>query len=124
MSKYAYVIEHGIVFQNFAHVTDPEESLRAIAEAREFMETQPKGDVLLLTDATGSIFNAASARAMEDLAAHHKPWVLASALIGLTAPMRMAFRAIVTLTGRDIKVLESRTAAIAYLLARRRAKQK
>ena len=124
MSKYCSVIEHGIVLQDFSSIRDPRESLEAIADARAFMETQPKGGVLVLTDATGAPFNAEIGKAMEALAAHHKPWVLASALIGLSGPMRIAFRAIVTVTGRDVKVLESRTAAIAYLLARRRAAKK
>jgi hypothetical protein len=119
--QYAYLIEHGIVLQDFAGITNPEESMQAIAYAREFMESQPKGEVLVLTDAHGAAFNTDIASAMQELAEHHKPWVLASVVIGLTPLMRLAFRAVVLATGRrDIKALESRTAAIAYLLARRR----
>ena len=120
MSKYCRIIEHGIVLQDFSGIRDPLESIRAIADAREFMETQPQGEVLVMTDVKGAPFNAEIAQAMQDLAAHHKPWVLGSVLVGLTGPMRLAFRAITTVTGRDIKVLESRTAGIAYLLGRRR----
>jgi len=118
--RYARIVEHGIVLQDFAGIKDPGESMRAIAEAREFMETLPKGQQLVMTDARAAVFNTEIARAMHDLADHHTPWVIGSVVIGLTPIMRLAFRAIVTATGRDIKALDSRTAAIAYLLARRR----
>lgn len=120
--RYARIIEHGIVLQDFAGIVDPAESLRAIAEARAFMETLPLGEQLVLTDARGAVFNTDIARAMHGLADHHTPWVIGSVVIGLTPIMRLAFRAIVAATGRDIKALDSRTAAIAYLLARRRRK--
>ena len=45
-----------IVFQDFSSVQTPEEGMRAIEEARAFVEQQPKG-VLLLTDVTGSTFD-------------------------------------------------------------------
>ena len=117
---YARIIEHGIVLQDFAGIIDPQESMIAIKAARDFMETLPKGGVLVLTDAKGAVFNAEIAKAMHALADHHKPWVTGSVVIGLTPIMRLAFRTIVAASGRDIKALDSRTAAIAYLLARRR----
>jgi len=119
MKQYARIIEHGIVLQDFSGIHEPEEGLSAIAQARAFMETQPQGEVLLLTDATGSVFNQDIAEAMRELAEHHKPWVRASVVIGLSPLMRLFFRAVVAATGRDIRALDSRTAAIAYLVARR-----
>ena len=117
---YARIIEHGIVLQDFAGIVDPNESLIAIRAAKDFMETQPKGQVLVLTDARGATFDMQIAKAMHELADHHTPWVIGSVVVGLSPTMRLVFRAIVTATGRDIKALDSRTAAIAYLLARRR----
>ena len=119
MTDRVRVIEHGIVLQDFSNVHTTEEGLALIAQAKTFMETQPKGEVLVLTDATGSIFNQQISDAMKDLAQHHKQWVRASALVGLTPLMRLAFRAVVSSLNRNIKALESRTAAVAYLLARR-----
>jgi hypothetical protein len=124
LSKYCRIIEHGIVLQDFAGIVDPQESMQAIADARAFMETLPKGEVLVLTDATKAVFNREIAGAMQGLADHHTPWVLASAVVGLTPLMRLAFRTVVLASGREIKALESRTAAIAYLLGRRNARSR
>ncbi len=117
MSDRVRVIEHGIVLQDFSYA-EPIEARAAIAEARAFMETQPRGSVLLLTDVSGSSFDQGVVDAIRELAAHHKPWVKASALVGLTPLMRVLYRAIVALTGRDIRVFETRAEAIGHLVSR------
>ena len=114
----ARIIEHGVVLQDFTGIDSPSEGLAAIEEARAFMEAQQRGSVLVLTDVTGSSFNQEMVDAMKDLANHHKPWVRASALVGLTPLMRVIYRAVVALTGRDIRVCGSRDEAMAYLKAK------
>lgn len=118
MSERVRLIEHGIVLQDFSGLTDPGEELAAIAEARAFMERQPRGQALVLTDVSGASFNQEVVDAMKELAAHHQPWVRASALVGLTPLMRIVYRAIIALTRRDIRVCGSRIEATAYLMAR------
>ena len=117
MTERIRVIEHGIVLQDFSNVASPEEGLRAIDEARLFMAKQPRdGSVLVLTDVSGSIFNQKMVDAMRALAVHHRPWIRGSALVGLTAIMRIIYRAVVAITRREIKVCETRAQAVAYLL--------
>jgi hypothetical protein len=116
------VIEHGIVLQDFSGLRVPADVVLFIGEARAFMEKQPKGEMLVLTDFTDSTFDREVASAMRTLAEHHKPWVKASALVGLTPLMRMIYRSIVALTRRDIHVCETRAAAVAYLVGRRATK--
>ena len=118
MSDRIRLIEHGIVLQDLSGITSPSEALALIAEARAFMETRPRGTALVMTDVTGVSFNQEVVEAMKDLAAHHQPWVHASALVGLTPLMRIIYRAIVALTRRDIRVCGSRIEATAYLQAR------
>ena len=118
MSGRVRLIEHGVVLQDFSGIADPAEALAAIAEARAFMETRPRGSVLVLTDVTGASFNQEIVDAMKELAVHHKPWVHASALVGLTPLMRIIYRAVVALTRREIRVCGSRVEAMAYLTAR------
>jgi hypothetical protein len=112
-------VENGVVIQDFSWIAEPAEALAAIAEARAFMETQPRGSVLVLTDVSGSSFNHDVVEAMKQLAEHHKPWVRASALVGLTPLMRVIYRAVVALTRREIRVCASRDEAMAYLLAQK-----
>ena len=119
MSERVRIIEHGIVLQDFSQVTEPRLALPLIAEASRFMESQPQGEVLVLTDVQGSSFNEEVIAAMKGLAEHHKPWVRASALVGLTALMRVIYRAVVALTRREIHVCETRAEAIAWLLSKR-----
>src|SRR5919204_2772394 len=95
-----------IVFQDFSNVLSPEEGMRAIEEARAFMEQQPKG-VLLLTDVTGSTFDQRVVDAMEQLAAHHKPFVAASAIVGLSPIQRVVYAAVVKITGRVVRPFTS-----------------
>lgn len=111
------VIEHGIVLQDFSGLRNREESLAAIDEAMRFMETQQRGEALVLTDVTGATFDQEVVDKIRALVAHHKGWVRASAVTGLTPLMRIVFRAVVALTRRDIRVCSSRTDAVAYLLS-------
>ncbi|HXN55339.1 MAG TPA: hypothetical protein VN874_03650 [Myxococcales bacterium] len=123
MSDRIRIIEDGIVLQDFSGVRDPDEVLQLIAEAREFMERQPRGEVLVLTDVTGLKFNQKVIDAMRSLAEHHREWLRASAVVGLTPVTRLIERAVVAITGRDHRAegypSESRASAIAYLLSRR-----
>jgi hypothetical protein len=91
-----------IVFQDFAHVADAGEALRLIDKAREFMARQNKG-VLLLTDISGSHFDRRVVEAMKELVAHHKPWVSASAVVGLSPITRIIYQMVIKLTGRAIR---------------------
>lgn len=111
------LIEHGIVLQDLSGLGKREESLAAIAEAIRFMETQPRGEALVLTDVTGATFDQEVVEAIRGLIAHHKSWVRASAVIGLTPLMRIVFRAVVAVTRRDIRACSSRADAVGYLLS-------
>jgi hypothetical protein len=95
-----------IVFQDFSNVLTPEEGLHAIEEARAFVERQPKG-VLVLTDVTGSTFDQRVVDALKDLAEHHKPFVAASAIVGLSPIQRVVYATVVKLTGRVIRPFTS-----------------
>ena len=119
MSERVRLIEHGIVLQDFSRIREPALALPIIAEAIRFMETQPRGEALTLTDVSGSSFNEEVITAIRGLAEHHRPWVRASAVVGLTPLMRIIYRAVVTLTRREIHVCETRAQAIAYLLSKR-----
>lgn len=109
------------MLQDFSGLTGPSQALAAIAEARAFMERQPRGGMLVLTDVSGTTFNQEVVDAIKELAEHHKPWVKASALVGLTPLMRIIYRAVVALTRREIRVCETRDEAVAYLLGKRGA---
>ncbi|HWE24063.1 MAG TPA: hypothetical protein VG496_08995 [Myxococcales bacterium] len=104
-----------IVFQDFSHVTTAEEGLRAIDEARAFVERQPRG-VLLLTDVTGSTFDQRVVDAMKELAEHHKPFVAAAAIVGLSPIQRVVYATVVKITGRVIRPFTTTEEAMDWLV--------
>jgi hypothetical protein len=111
-------IEHGIVLQDFSNLMRVEEALAAIAEAQAFMQRRPRDrSALLLTNFTGSIYNQEVTDAMRRLAKDHQPYVRASAVYGVTPIMRVILRAIIALTGRDIRLFATHDDAVAYLAA-------
>jgi hypothetical protein len=118
MGRVSIVTHRGkqIVFQDLSQVTTVEDGLRAIEEARAFVERQPRG-VLVLTDVTGSTFDQRVVDAMKDLAAHHKPYVAASAIVGLSPIQRVLYATIVKITGRVIRPFTTLDEAKDWLVA-------
>jgi hypothetical protein len=117
VEKCSLIRHHGfeIVLYDFSRVEDLSQSPADLRAAAEFMETRPKGEVLVLTDVTGSSFNQSVIDGLRELAEHNRPWVKKSALVGLSPLMRIVFRAVSALTRREIKVFDSRESALTYL---------
>jgi hypothetical protein len=119
MNERVRMIEHGIVMLDFSNISEPDKELHHSGIAKTLIASQPKGQALVLTDVTGSNFSQQSLDRLKDLMQHNRPYVKASALVGLSALTRVVFRAVMALTRRDIRVFESRKEAIAYLLSKR-----
>jgi hypothetical protein len=110
------IIEHGIVLQDFSNIVEVETALTVVQQARVFMQSRPRdGSTLILTNVTNSTFNQEVVDALRSMAEHHKPWVRASAIYGLTPLMRIILRATIALTGREIRVFETPAEGMDYL---------
>ncbi len=100
--------ERQIVFMNFACLTDVDEALAAIEEARQFVAAQPRRrNLLTLVDVTGATQDKRAIDALQALAEHDKPWVLAGAVVGVSAIKRMLFKLIVMMSGRKLATFAS-----------------
>jgi hypothetical protein len=110
-----------ILLQDFSRVTDLEEALRIIAAATAFVDEEaartPGLALLFLTDIEGAHFDERVVKAMQELAKHHKPYVKASALVGLTPLKRVMYRMVMMVTGRNISTFETREQALDWLAA-------
>jgi hypothetical protein len=113
------VIEKGIVLLDFSRIRDPDNHLHLNDEARRLVAAQGHGNALVLTDVSDSAFTERAVNSLRDLARDNTPYVLASALVGLSALTRVVFRAVVSLTGREIRAFGSRADAMGWLLERR-----
>jgi hypothetical protein len=113
-------IEHAgrrIVLMNFAEVSDLQEALGIIEEARHFVAAQPcNRSLLTLVDVSLSRFDERVVHALKQLAAHNKPWVLAGAVVGMTPLQRVVYRIVNTFTGRRLAAFETQEEAKAWLV--------
>lgn len=120
MSARVGIGEQGIVLLDFSGIREPDRELHQVEAARKLIAKQPRGQALVLTDVTGSSFTPASVEALDKLMRHNKPYVKASAVVGLSPITTLVFRTLLALTGRDVRPFASRAEAIDYLLAHRR----
>lgn len=119
MTERIRTIEHGIVYLDFSNRTDPEPDMRLIEEAHRLIAAQSLGQALVLTDVSSSKFNQRTIEVLRDFVEANRPYVRASALVGLSSITRIIFRAVTALTRREIRACETRAEAIAYLLSKR-----
>ena len=105
-----------VVLMDLSGFVNASDSLPFISEAREFVATQPPLSVYCLVDVTGSRFNTDVVEAMKGLAAANRPYVVASALIGITGLQRVILESVITFSRRkNLKPLASREAAFDWL---------
>jgi hypothetical protein len=107
-----------IVLMDFSGVTDIQEGLGHIEDARRFIAEQPKKkNLLTLVDIAGSTFDKRTTGALRGLSAHNKPWVIANATVGVSGLKGMLVTTIARMTGRKLKVFQEQGAAMNWLVA-------
>lgn len=95
-----------------------EEVLALIDTARQVLTMQPFDSVLTLTDVTETKFNETVVNAMKNFAKSNKPYVRASAVVGVTGLKRIVFDAVVKFTGRNMSLHDNRESALSWLASR------
>jgi hypothetical protein len=100
---------------DFSNVTSEAEAFRAIDEARTIIGKEPPASVYTLTDVTGSRVTSTLRNALHDLTKANKPYVVAGAVVGVTAIQRVILRGIIQLTGRRLVAKDTRAEAMEWL---------
>jgi len=100
---------------DFSNIADEAEALGAIAEAKTILAKEPRGSVYTLTDVTGSRVTSALRNALHDLTKANKPYVVAGAVVGVTAIQSVILRGIVQITGRRLVAKNTRAEAMEWL---------
>ena len=100
---------------DFSNITSEAEALRAIDEAKTIIGKEPQASVYTLTDVTGSRVTSAIRNALHDLTKANKPYVVAGAVVGVTAIQSVILRGIVQVTRRRLVAKSSRAEAMAWL---------
>jgi hypothetical protein len=114
-------IEHQgreILLYDFGGLTDVDEGLRTVQASRPRILGRPPGSVRTLVNVKDSRFDTRIARALQELARHNKPFVLASAIVGLSGLQRVILSAVMRATGRTFATFDEVEAAKDWLVAR------
>lgn len=106
-----------LCFLDFQDLRTLEDLKAAMAAARPAIDAAAPFSLRVLTDVSGSHISATAVFAMQEFVRANAPFVVKSAVVGLSLPHRVALRQIRRLTGRDIREFTSRDEAIAYLTA-------
>lgn len=113
-------IEHQgkpILLLDFSGLRDGEEFTRVVAEAKAYIASQPPSSVRSLFDATGAVYNAAVMAELKSFTAHNKPYVKASAVVGVEGILSIALMAVSKFSRRSFHLCKDRASALDWLAA-------
>jgi len=100
---------------DFSNIGSETEALRAIDDARAIIGKERQASVYTLTDVTGSRVTGTLRNALHALTKANKPYVVAGAVVGVTAIQAVILRGIVQVTGRRLVAKDTRAEAMEWL---------
>lgn len=95
-----------IAYLDFSDVRNTEQGLAAIEQARRLIQSQPEQSVLTLTNVDGAHFDAEILSELREMVAQNRRFVVAGAVVGLKGLQRVAYMAMMRITGRNIKTFQ------------------
>ena len=118
MSRTNFTTHQGkrILVMDFSSLSDIDSGLAHIGEAKRIVAQQPKASLLVVVDTTDSKFDRNTIAALRDLAEHDKPFVIASALVGISGLKSTVMNTVARLVGRSFKTFDNRQAAMDWLI--------
>lgn len=84
--------------------------------ARKLLAAMPPKSALTLTDVTGAMFDDASTREVQTNATVNVPFVRAAAVVGVTGLKKIVYNAVVRVSGRDVRLFDTREQALDWLV--------
>ncbi len=111
-----------VLLFDFAGFTVAADSLPYIRQAQDLVAQQPPNSLYCVVDVTGSKFNGDVVDALKELARHNRPYVIASALVGVSGLQRIILDSVLAFTGREnLKSFPTRAAGLAWLADQERS---
>jgi hypothetical protein len=89
--------------------------LMAIDHAKPIIASHKSGSLLILTDVSDARFNTEVGNRLKEFTAHNKPYVRASAVIGVSGLKKVIFDAINRFSGRNLRAFDNKHEAISWL---------
>ncbi len=105
-----------VLLFDFTRLTSTSDALEVIQPAKKIIAGQSEHSVFTLTDIIGSDYDRDVASALQDLAKHNKPYVIAGAAVGVSGLQKVVFRSILAFSGRkNIQLFDTREEALDWL---------
>jgi hypothetical protein len=83
-----------------------DEALKTMEEAEKIIRAQPKESLLILTDVTNARYNMEAVEKLKEFTKGNKPYVRASAVVGLDGIKRIIYDAVVMFSKRTFPIFE------------------
>lgn len=90
-----------ILFMDYSDLQDPAEIIQHIERAKELAAQQPENSVLGLVYLRDANLTSQVKEAMSQAAVHNKPYIIASAVVGMSAVQRLVYEAIRLFSKRE-----------------------
>jgi hypothetical protein len=91
--------------------------MKAVAEeCRRVVAARPYSSVRTLVDVEGATFDKEVIQVVGDLAKQNRPYVVRSAVLGVTGLRQIAFNAVATLAQREMRLFNVREEALGWLI--------
>ena len=113
-----FLVHNGqrVLLLDFTRIEKSEDALKVIDHARKFVGRQLHNSLYTLSDITDSRYDRHVTAALQELAKHNKPYVIAGAAVGVSGLQKVVFQSILAFSGRkNIKLFDSRQSALDWL---------
>ena len=104
-----------IFFMNFSGLKTEPEIDAVIKEGKAYIRKQAAGSTLSLADITDMHFNTKIKELFRDYIKDNKPYIKASAIVGVTGLKQFIFNGVLQMSGRDVKAFNDATQAKMWL---------
>lgn len=92
-----------------------DQSFQIIDEAKDIIRSQDENSLRVLTNVTDAAFDTKLTDAMKEFAAHNKPYVKASAVVGITGLKKIIYDAVLMFSKRKISTFDNIESAKSWL---------
>ncbi len=96
-----------IYYMDFTDLKDEKVIKQIIIKSAEFIRSQPEGSVLSLTNLQGMHFNSTIKDLFSKFITGNKPYIKASAVVGLSGLQRIIYNGVMKITGRNIRSFDN-----------------
>jgi hypothetical protein len=112
-------IEHRgkqVLLLDYSGIRHPPEAVAEIDKSKRFVARHPPKSLRVLTDTTDAHYDSAVVQALKELAAHDEPYVIASAVVGVTGLKKVVLTGVNLFSKRKIVMFDTRPHALDWLV--------